>query len=470
MINYLLLFLLSIWYIILFYKIPLGLSVILFLIPLMIIIYLTLKKNKKIIDKRGLILIIPILLLSATYFIFDNQFFKTLNSFMIPILIILLYIMTIRPTYNVIDIVADEICIILNPLEKIGDVLSEVSKKISTKLHLKEETKKKIKAFLIVLPLVIIIIFLLSSADMIFENLLSIILSIPKKLLNHFNFFDFVLRMIITIAFFIYLSATLIYLLKSYQTEEREKKNKTKRNEVDTIKILLIILNVIYLIFDIIQIKSLLLHSVGKSISYANYARQGFFQLMVVSVINLGVILFTKKYDNQKENKKIKILSIILVFLTFIIIISSFTRMYYYEQEYGYTLLRLLVYITLFTETICLIPTLIYIWNDKFNIIKSYMIIIITIYVVINYINIDKVIAIRNIERYFKKDDIDIEYLMNGHADNVVELLSFSKKLKDKDLKHEIEIYLDDQNFKTHDFRDWNIAKERANQEIERRK
>ena len=98
------------------------------------------------------------------------------------------------------------------------------------------------------------------------------------------------------------------------------------------------------------------------------------------------------------------------------------------------------------------------------------MIIIITIYVVINYINIDKVIAIRNIDRYFKKDDIDIEYLMNGHADNVVELLSFSKKSKDKDLKHEIEIYLDDQNFKTHDFRDWNIAKERANQEIERRK
>ena len=29
-----------------------------------------------------------------------------------------------------------------------------------------------------------------------------------------------------------------------------------------------------------------MLHSVGKSINYAEYARQGFFQLMLVSLIN----------------------------------------------------------------------------------------------------------------------------------------------------------------------------------------
>ena len=38
------------------------------------------------------------------------------------------------------------------------------------------------------------------------------------------------------------------------------------------------------------------------NINYADYARQGFFQLMFVSVINLIVILVTKKYA-AKNNK-----------------------------------------------------------------------------------------------------------------------------------------------------------------------
>ena len=84
--------------------------------------------------------------------------------------------------------------------------------------------------------------------------------------------------------------------------------------------------------------------------------------------------------------------------------------MFLYEQEFGYTLLRLLVYISLFTETICLIPTIIYIIKDKFNIVQSYMIILITMYVIINYINIDKIIAVNNIDRYYKKKDIDLVY------------------------------------------------------------
>ena len=42
----------------------------------------------------------------------------------------------------------------------------------------------------------------------------------------------------------------------------------------------------------------------------------------------------------------------------------------------------------LFTETICLIPTIMYIIKEKFSIVKSYLIIIITIYTIINFINI----------------------------------------------------------------------------------
>jgi len=462
MINFLYIFLLAIWFTILFIGKKLGLSVILFIIPLLIVIYVILEKNNRIKNKKGLVLLIPIILLSVTYFIFDNLFFKILNAFVLTFLFLLLYIMTIRPTFKIGEIIADSICILLNPLEHFGEVISEVINKISAKLKLKEETKKKIKSVIIILPIVIIVLLLLSSADMIFNNLISNILDIPKTVLEKLDIGNLTLRIIVLIAFFLYLSGTLHYLLTDYQLQDRDGEIPEKKKETGTIKLLLIILNIIYIIFDIIQIKSLLLHSIGETISYAEYARQGFFQLMVVSLINLCVILYTKRYNNKKDNKKIKILSIVLVVLTFIIIISSFIRMYLYEQEFGYTLLRLLVYISLFTETICLISTIIYIVKDKFNIVKSYMVILITVYIIINYINIDKIIVVNNIDRYYKKKDIDLVYLMNNHADNIPELAKFLNKVKDKEIKIELRDYLEKVNFKTEDFREWNLSKVKA--------
>lgn len=468
MINFLYIFLLAIWFTILFIEEKLGLSVILFIIPLLIVIYVILEKNSRIKNKKGLILLIPIILLSATYFIFDNLFFKILNTFVLTFLLLLLYIMTIRPTFKVGEIIADSIRILLNPLEHFGEVTSEVANKISVKLKLKEETKKKIKSVIIILPIIIIVLLLLSSADMIFNNIINNIFNIPRRALEKLNIGSVITRIVVTIAFFLYLSGTLHYLLTDYQFEDREEELPEKKKETGTIKLLLITLNIIYVIFDIIQIKSLLLHSVGETISYAEYARQGFFQLMVVSLINLCVILYTKRYNNKKDNKKIKILSIILVVLTFIIIISSFIRMFLYEQEFGYTLLRLLVYISLFTETICLIPTIIYIIKDKFNIVQSYMIILITMYVIINYINIDKIIAVNNIDRYYKKKDIDLVYLMNDHADNIPELTKFLNQVKDKDIKTELSDYLERIDFKTKDFREWNLSKTHATQYLKK--
>lgn len=63
--------------------------------------------------------------------------------------------------------------------------------------------------------------------------------------------------------------------------------------------------------------------------------------------------------------------------------------MYFYESAYGYTLLRLLVYCSLFTETILLLPTILYIMDQKVNLAKTYVTIILTIYIGMNFINFD---------------------------------------------------------------------------------
>ena len=83
-----------------------------------------------------------------------------------------------------------------------------------------------------------------------------------------------------------------------------------------------------------------------------------------------------------------------------------------YSSEYGFTYLRIFVYIILITEIITFIPILIYIFNDKIDFLKWCFIISIIVYCSINYINIENIIVNQNINKE-DSSKIDYEYLYN---------------------------------------------------------
>lgn len=216
-----------------------------------------------------------------------------------------------------------------------------------------------------------------------------------------------VIKIILMMMAFIYFLCLFDYIVARYEIGEEQVATKKKEQDDFTIKLIIGVLNLVYFVFCIIQIKSLFMKNVG--INYARYARQGFFQLMIVSIINLITILIAKK--KGEKNQYVKIMSVLMIGFTFIILISSAVRMYFYESAYGYTLLRLLVYCVLGTETILLIPTILYILDKSINLSKIYFIIIVTIYVGMNFANFDGIIAKRNVNRYFETGKIDISYL-----------------------------------------------------------
>ena len=465
-------FLLSLWNLILFYGNSYGMQVTLFMIPLLIYIYYFLKKNKKINNKYGLLFMIPIVLLSLTYFIYDNSTFSILNKLVIFILFFLMYIFTINPSYKLDKIFTDGVTLVFAPIACIGKFFKEVGNKISINIKLSNKTKKVLKSLLIVLPVVIIVLILLSSADMIFDDIFSSIFRKIGDLFRFRIFNDLISKIIYTLIIFTVIGVDSIYLLRDYNKENiKVKESKTK--DLFTIKLLVSILNIIYIIFDFIQIKSLLLHHVSSGFNYATYARQGFFELLVVSVINISIILISKNMqnkDNEKEFKFINIMSIIMVFLTIIIIISSFMRMNLYENAYGYTMLRLLVYVTLITEGILMIPTVMYIFNPKFNIVKSYMIILISVYTIITFMNFDYLIAERNIYRYYNDNKIDIEYLENSANDNIPLLVELYNKTENEKIKLSLESYfsyMKSSNDMDNVF-EYNLSKDRAYKELKK--
>ena len=397
-----------------------GINVLLFMIPLLGTIIYFLKENNAIKNKMGLLIIIPIILLSSTYFIYSNVFNK-INILVIPFLYLLLYVVTLDKLKSFIDVFTQTTRLIFKPLDYISSFCKE-SKNVFPDEKLSPKTRKVLKSLLIVIPVVIVVLLLLISADQIFSNLFSNF----GKIFGNITFSNILVRLFYFVILFFYLGGTLYYISKKYKEESKEiKENKVK--DPLTINILLTTLNIIYIVFDIIQINSLLLHRVSSGFNYADYARSGFFQLMIISIINIVIIVLSKK---SEEKTYTKVMSLITVLLTLIIIVSSFYRMFLYEQAYGYTVLRLGVYVILITEAILFIPTIIFIFKKDFNILRYYLIIVLTVYSLVNCFSIDRIIAENNIKRYERIGEIDVFYLMNRNYDNINQLRDLSKKLE----------------------------------------
>ena len=454
--SLLIVFLLSILNSVLFFDNSLGLNVVLFIIPTLIFLIWALKRNEKIKNKKGLLFVIPIILLSCTYFIYDNYLFKILNGIFIPLLMIFMYVYTISPSYSLGKLFFKTMNLIFEPLTCIGKVYRLAGRNVSKSLKLNDKRRKILKGVLISLPIVIVVLILLGSADAVFSSIFKDIYKFLDKLFSD----GFVTRIVLIIILFTYMAAVLNYLLFNFGTKiVVEKKRKGIENY--TINILLTVLGVIYIVFDYIQIKSLMFHQVAEHINYAQYARTGFFQLLVISLINLIILVVSKQVRN-KDDKYTKIISLVMVLLTLIIIGSSFMRMCMYESYYGYTLLRFLVYVVLFTEVILLIPTTIYILRDKMNIFRHYLVITVSIYTLLCLFPVDCFIAHNNINRYYENKKFDLRYLENYRTDNVPKLIELYNKTTDKDMKENVKSYLTN----TLEFEESNIFEYNLSNEI----
>lgn len=458
--------LISIWTVILFWGKNIGLSMLLFIAPFIYFLIGLLENKNKIEYKEAKILIIPIVVLASTYFIFDNSFFNKLNIVVIPVLIILMIIKLMEKNLDIDKFFLRFVELILDPLTYIEATMKDLKKYILSMFKIKGKTEKNSsigKAILITIPLVIIVIALLSSADEIFGKIFLTGIFNILNVIFEFDLTNIILKIAVIIALFIYFSSFFNHIIYEYKPKDEEFQ-KLQIKDITTTKMVLTALNVVYILFCFIQIKALFLGKDDVS-NYSQYARKGFFQLMFVSFINLVVILISKKCE---KNKYINSMCLVMIACTFVILLSSGVRMFFYESAYGYTRLRLLVYVALLTEAILLIPTIAYVIDKKINLPKVYMAIIIVMYVGINMANIDNIITKSNVDRYFKIGVFDVDYLKKETgADAIKELIriknSEPETIEAEEVKNGVSKYLatfyEELEKEEMDFRDFNLSK-----------
>lgn len=482
---------------ILFYAQDWGVSVVLFTICALLLIVYSLKDRNKVKNSKAFFLSIPITLISLTYAIFNNIFFNIMNFFVIIGLTSIMIIWAIYGEFNLKNIIINTILIIFKPFVYIGEATKLIytnifKRKQSTSQGKVKEVVKESKVLkqilvglIISIPLLIIIIALLISADTVFAQILE---PIKEFIMNIFSvkfWASVYFRILVFAIVCIYFMAFICNILK-FDIKENNATNAIGiRMENITVNTVLTMLNIVYLLFVIIQFTHLFMQiGVGGEFDYAEYARRGFFQLMIVTIINFIIILFTNA--NKRETSKgvkiyTKIMNLFLIIFTVVMICSSFLRMYLYEQECGYTFLRLMVYFILATELILVIPTVAYVITKKVKLLKSYIIIISIMYVIANFANVDKTIARKNVDKYiadvktsYNKNDVDVDfnYLKGLSIDAITDIIRLYENTEDVTLKSKIKAYLikeynkEVKNKEKSNFQEFNYQEEKAKKEL----
>ncbi len=196
--------------------------------------------------------------------------------------------------------------------------------------------------------------------------------------------------------------------------------------------------------------------------TYAEYARSGFWQLLMVTLLTLAVVgLAAIKAPRVERADRIliRVLLGVLAALTLVIVASALYRMNLYERAYGYTRLRLLVSAcelwlgAVFLMVLGAGVRLRARWLAQ-AVAGSAAAALLALAV----INPDRFIADRNIERWQRTERIDLWYLSQLSADAVPALNRLPYPLRDCALK-EIARDLD---ASPTEWRDWNLAEEQA--------
>lgn len=316
---------------------------------LMILISSTiLVKDYEGINKKAYLLIIPIVLIIISNLVLKvlkgnldgtNQL---LNIIVLPLLISTYLFMLVRSDFNV-------------SLENMFLVFKLFPKNLFKNLKfIKIDTKKdkNEKIINIIFGTIIgvfisgLILALLTSADAYFDKFLS---SIVTNINVDFNLW-YVIKGII---YFVILFAIGINLFKNKEIALKE--SKMSRVNKTVVTTMLFIVNFVFVLFLISEISKLCGNflKVPKGYIYSSYAREGFFQLLFVTLINFGIILYLiYKTNLVKEDKKVKCLVLSLIAFSIFLIFNSYYRMFLYMGRFGFTNLRLQVILFLFMEII----------------------------------------------------------------------------------------------------------------------
>lgn len=165
-------------------------------------------------------------------------------------------------------------------------------------------------------------------------------------------------------------------------------------------------------------------------VTYADYARSGFFQLLwVAGITAVTLILFSRitSLTQRATKRAFQVLSLVAVGLTLLIVLVAFQRLRIYEEAYGFTMLRL--YSHIFAVWIALIFVLLAadfagLFQRRRWLVGAISVSAMAVLLALNVINPEAIVVSLNIDRAQATQKIDAQYLATLSNDATPTLLA----------------------------------------------
>ena len=313
-----------------------------------------------------------------------------------------------------------------------------------------------LSGLLIAVPLVIVLVVLLASADAAFEGLVH---KLPKiDLWEPFA----ALMLGIPMGCFFYSRATALH----HANDAAAAPKTGVRLSAITVGTVLGAVSLVYAVYLVSQLAYFVGGFQGilpEEFTMAEYARRGFFEMAVICTINLFVISLSVGLTRKENNSPlpIRLLCLFIGIITLFLTVTASAKMVMYIGSYGLTRLRVLTEVIILFMALATVFVCIWLFVRKLPYMKAIMLTALLLGSIVVWADVDTVVACYNVRAYQSGalETIDVPYLCglsDGAVPYVAELVNDADPtvadLANNGLRRR------ERRDGAEDFRSWNIA------------
>ena len=287
-----------------------------------------------------------------------------------------------------------------------------------------------LRGLFLTLPIFIILLGLLTSADLIFAERVEAAL----RWLNLERLAEYAGRAFVLIMSALFFLGSLVIALRSESERSPVKLGRFKAflGPIEAFVVLgaVDLLFTSFVIFQFVYLFGGNANISETGYTYAEYARKGFFELVAVGLLSIGLTLLLAiwtRRDEKLARSWFFALCSVLVVEVGVILVSALTRLLLYENAFGFTRLRTYTHVFIPWMAILLAAFLILLLRENLRYLPHTVIICsIGFAVTLNLLNVDRFIVGQNIARYEVNGSIDLAYLFSLSEDAIPDLIHFA--------------------------------------------
>ena len=319
-----------------------------------------------------------------------------------------------------------------------------------------KKTGAVLLGLVIVVPVMLIVLPLLISADAAFEGL--------WNLLPDFEIAELMVTLILGSGLTCLLYSRTVALRHAPTTTPSAcNTKKVSALTINTVLIALCFVYVVYLFSQLAYFSGGLAGVLPEGFTMAEYARRGFFEMAWLCLINLTIISLAVGLVAKEEKTPLltRLLCLFIGVVTVFFVVTASAKMGMYIQAYGLTRLRVLTEVIMVFFGLATMIVSIWLFVPKMAYMKVILILALAMGATVLWADVDTVVASYNVHAYQSGalNTVDVEYLTelsSGAVPYIIELAENGNSEAAAWLQENSSVYYWTRDFD--DLRSWNIA------------